>query len=484
MRSLLARWRARPPEKPLRDELLSIERLEERAKALAALHTVDRGSQGDARNVFPRFAENGDVLRRAYLTLAEDVHRGEFVTAAGEWLLDNYHLVAAEIRDVRQNLPRGYYRELPKLAAREQRGHARVYAMAVELIRHSDSRLDRHQLLRFLTSYQTVAPLTIGELWAWPSMLKLALVENLRRLAEEEIAARAARRTADEYVARIDAAGQGRAQPLPPGIQPGVPGAAAAAGARVRAPPVGRPRGGGRPPRRAADGRGARDSRRAPAPGGGPGLCRERHHQPASLLDPRLEPVLRVREPRRERPPARPGGRLLPHGLPQPRPLSPGGRGPGRRHRDGPGPGCAARGGDRASSRRGRPRHARGARRIPPDRQGPRRPRGRRGVPPAPRAATAALRLPPCDGRVPRLDRRRHRRPARGRLRLREPAAPARPGRWRGWPSFSCFRRASSRPRPSRACAPVSRGRGGSPASTSRAACRRARGPWSSCPLS
>ena len=218
--SLLRRWRARPPEKPLRDELLSIERLEERAKALAALHTIDRGSRGDARNVFPRFAENGDVLRRAYLTLAEDVHRGEFVTAAGEWLLDNYHLVAAEIRDVRQNLPRGYYRELPKLAAREQRGHARVYAMAVELIRHSDSRLDRHQLLRFLTSYQTVAPLTIGELWAWPSMLKLALVENLRRLAEEEITARAARRTADEYVARIDAAGQGRAQPLPHGIQP------------------------------------------------------------------------------------------------------------------------------------------------------------------------------------------------------------------------------------------------------------------------
>jgi len=202
-------------EKPLRDELLSIERLEERAHALAARFTVDPSSRRAARSVFPRFDDNARVLRDAYRALADDVHQGEFVTPSGEWLLDNYHLVAGEIRQVRHNLPRGYYRELPKLASREQAGNARVYAIAVELIRHSDSRLDRQQLVRFLESFQTVAPLAIGELWAWPSMLKLALIENLRRLADELLAARAARRAADAYVARIDAAGKGEAPPLP-----------------------------------------------------------------------------------------------------------------------------------------------------------------------------------------------------------------------------------------------------------------------------
>ena len=216
----LWRHRVRTPEKPLRDELLSIERLEERAKALAARLTVDPKLRGSARDVYPRFSDNATVLREAYLTMAEDVHRGEFVTPAAEWLLDNYHLVASEIRDVRQNLPRGYYRELPKLATRELAGDARVYAMAVELIRHSDSRLDRQQLLRFMNSYQTVAPLTIGELWAWPSMLKLALIENLRRLADEVIDARGARAAADDYVAQIDAAGHGRPPPLPREIHP------------------------------------------------------------------------------------------------------------------------------------------------------------------------------------------------------------------------------------------------------------------------
>ncbi|MDH4197463.1 MAG: hypothetical protein OEW05_08665, partial [Candidatus Aminicenantes bacterium] len=196
-----------PAEKPLRDELLSIEKLEERARALAAKFTLDPHPRRAARNVLPRFEDNARVLREAYITMADDVHRGEFVALAVEWLLDNFHLVASEVLDVRRNLPPGYYRELPKLALRELEGHARVYALAEEIIRHSDSRLDRHQLVRFLNSFQVVAPLTIGELWAWPSMLKLALIENLRRLAEEMLEARAAIRAADAYVARVDAAG-------------------------------------------------------------------------------------------------------------------------------------------------------------------------------------------------------------------------------------------------------------------------------------
>jgi cyclic beta-1,2-glucan synthetase len=192
------------PEKPLRDRLLSMERLEERALALAASLTVDPDPRQAARDTFPRFEDNVRVLREAYRTLADDVRTGQFVVAAADWLLDNFHLITAEIVDIRRNLPRTYYRTLPALASREHAGQARIYAIAVELIRHSDSRLSRQQLVQFLNSYQRVAPLTIGELWAWPSMLKLALIENLRRLAEELLSARAARSAADVYVARAD----------------------------------------------------------------------------------------------------------------------------------------------------------------------------------------------------------------------------------------------------------------------------------------
>ncbi len=205
-------------ERPLRDELLSIERLEERALALAASLTVDPNPRHRARDAFPRFEDNVRVLRAAYRTLADDVRTGQFVVPAADWLLDNFHLVSAEISGLRRNLPRTYSRTLPALASREHAGHARVYAIAVELIRHSDSRLDRQQLTQFLNSYQRVAPLTIGELWAWPSMLKLALIENLRRLTEELLAGRAARRDADRYVSGADE--EGGVGTLPAGTDP------------------------------------------------------------------------------------------------------------------------------------------------------------------------------------------------------------------------------------------------------------------------
>ena len=202
-------------EKPFRDELLSSERLEDRALALAAAFTIDPSPRRRARNIFPRFADNARVLRDAYRTLADDVRAGQSITSAAEWLLDNFHLLTSEIRDIRQHLPGAYYRQLPALASREQAGSARIYAMAVELVRHSDSRIDRQQLAVFLNCYQRVAPLTIGELWAWPSMLKLALIENLRRLAAETLQSRQERLNADAYIARVEAEAADAARPLP-----------------------------------------------------------------------------------------------------------------------------------------------------------------------------------------------------------------------------------------------------------------------------
>ena len=207
-------WTSRPlrvgsraAERPLRDALLSIEGLEERALGLAAKFSIDPNPRRRARDTFPRFKDNVRVLRGAYRTLADDVRGGHFVVSAADWFLDNFYLIASEISDVSRNLPRTYSRGLPTVAAREHNGQARIYAIAIELIRHSDSRLEPQQLIRFLNSYQRVAPLTLGELWAWPSMLKLALIENVRRLADELLAARGARGAADAYIATADHAG-------------------------------------------------------------------------------------------------------------------------------------------------------------------------------------------------------------------------------------------------------------------------------------
>jgi cyclic beta-1,2-glucan synthetase len=120
------------------------------------------------------------------------------------------------MREIRHHLPTRYYRELPKLATRERAGTARVYAMAVELLRYSDARLDPKRLERFIVAYQTVTSLSIGELWAWPSMLKLALIEHVRRLSQELIKSRAGRVEADRLFMEFETAKpNGRLPQLP-----------------------------------------------------------------------------------------------------------------------------------------------------------------------------------------------------------------------------------------------------------------------------
>ncbi len=203
---------------PLLGEILSLEALDERATSLAAHLTLARDSRGRGRGVLGRLEENIEWLRHAYVVLADDVHVGEPIAPAAEWLLDNFHLLESEARAVRHDLPPRYYRKLPKLASREHAGTARLYAMARELIRSGDGRLDLERLTRFMKSFQTVAPLTIGELWAWPSILKAALLENLRRLSDGVLLRRQGRRAADEFRARLER--DDRAAPLPKVLDP------------------------------------------------------------------------------------------------------------------------------------------------------------------------------------------------------------------------------------------------------------------------
>ena len=107
-----------------------------------------------------------------------------------------------QVREIRQDLPRKYYLELPKLADGPFQGYPRVYLLARELIAHTAGRIDLETLVDFASAYQRVAPLSIGEIWAIPIMLRLALVEELRRLADGVVAARRSREKARRWQRR------------------------------------------------------------------------------------------------------------------------------------------------------------------------------------------------------------------------------------------------------------------------------------------
>ncbi len=186
----------------IRSELFSIERLEEHAVSLAmaqpvVAHRLSRGS------LVTRLRDNEAELLLAYRDIAATVSAGRVITPAAEWLLDNFHLVEEQIREIRQDLPPSYYRVLPKLAEGPLLGYPRVFGLAWAFVAHTDSRVEPEALRRFVRAYQRVQPLTIGELWAVAITLRIVLVENLRRAASRIVSNRDAREEADAVADRL-----------------------------------------------------------------------------------------------------------------------------------------------------------------------------------------------------------------------------------------------------------------------------------------
>ena len=165
----------------LRSELLSIEQLKRHAVTLAGQHRIDPHKGPD--RLLPRLADNERVLLAAYDLVTLSVTVGQRIVSAEAWLLDNFYIIEQQTGLVRRHLPRGYSRQLPRLAGGPLAGFPRIYELALELISHMDGRVDNDNATHFIAAYQTVAPLKLGELWAFPIMLQLALLENLRRVA-------------------------------------------------------------------------------------------------------------------------------------------------------------------------------------------------------------------------------------------------------------------------------------------------------------
>jgi cyclic beta-1,2-glucan synthetase len=206
-RNLMARQsRLRTNESPLRAELFSSEQLQRHAVTLAQQHELD--PRTGPNRLLLRLADNEQTIVQAYGLMASAESQGGSVPAAGEWLLDNFYLIEQQIRLTRLHLPRTYSRELPRLLTGSAAGFPRVYEIALELITHVDGRVDADNVSHVVRAYQSVTPLTLGELWAVPIMLRLGLIENLRRVSAHIAQRRLDRKLATAWASRLLAAAE------------------------------------------------------------------------------------------------------------------------------------------------------------------------------------------------------------------------------------------------------------------------------------
>ncbi|WP_037007044.1 MULTISPECIES: GH36-type glycosyl hydrolase domain-containing protein [Pseudomonas] len=188
-------------EPALRAELFNLEQMATHGAHLARQHQLSSHTTSDA--LLHRLAENAALLASSCHAMAIAALSNQRATPAAAWLLDNFYLVEEQIRTAQKHLPKGYCRELPGLENGPSRSLPRVYDIALATISHGDGRVDSDNLSRFVTAYQAVTPLTLGELWAIPIMLRLALIENLRSVASQVMVSWTDRNLANDWADRF-----------------------------------------------------------------------------------------------------------------------------------------------------------------------------------------------------------------------------------------------------------------------------------------
>ena len=168
-------------KEPFRSELYSSDQMNRHGNLLARSHKLMTRKSPD--QLLKRLDDNEKTLSEVRNLIAESIASGKNITPAEEWLLDNSYLVDEQVVIAKKHLPKGYSEGLPYLSVGNSSGMPRIYDIALEIISHSDGRVDVKSLSSFIASYQEVTLLTLGELWAIPIMLRLAVIENLRRIA-------------------------------------------------------------------------------------------------------------------------------------------------------------------------------------------------------------------------------------------------------------------------------------------------------------
>lgn len=184
----------------IRDALLTVEELENHAKQIALEHDVSTNNSSLLSFPVPRMNDNYNLILSVYKSLNDDITEKRSVPAAAEWLLDNFYVIEEQVKSIRQDLNKDEYHRLPVLKSGLLKGYTRVYAIAMELVSHSDGQVEEETLLKYLNAYQTHSILFDRELWAIPAMIRLALIENIRNIAQRIKTTRTQWRLADEIV--------------------------------------------------------------------------------------------------------------------------------------------------------------------------------------------------------------------------------------------------------------------------------------------
>ncbi|OQB16078.1 MAG: N,N'-diacetylchitobiose phosphorylase [Firmicutes bacterium ADurb.Bin193] len=151
------------------------------AGQLARYHELSTG-KGSMDYLLGRMTENYRYISATYRRLGDIVSSGHRITGADEWLLDNFYIIEEQTKDLLQNIQKKYFKRLPLIKEGQYSGYPRIFAIALEFVSHTDSTVTQQSIIDFINEYQKTTYLSDMEIWSLSSMLKIALIENIRHL--------------------------------------------------------------------------------------------------------------------------------------------------------------------------------------------------------------------------------------------------------------------------------------------------------------
>lgn len=197
----LKQFEHEPP--PFRSELFDAEQMLQYCRQLAGRHKLIAGQ--DNKVMFRSLSDNKEKINRIHKVLAE-ASSGEDAIELHEWRT-NFYLIEDQLAKARMLLT-ATSRNLPRLQGESAKDYPRIYRIITAFIAHSNAQVDINNLLAFINIYQTISPLQTGELRALQLILKVALIENLVRVAARIAVAKINQGIADSWAIRIAAANE------------------------------------------------------------------------------------------------------------------------------------------------------------------------------------------------------------------------------------------------------------------------------------
>lgn len=164
-------------------EPVTLHELQEEATKLASTLTDVNKSNESNYSLIKSFDKSNKTLHLLHKDITDAEYIEQTIPSSAEWLLDNMYVLEGSIEDVKLNLPKKYCKSLPSLKKGPYAGYPRIYVLAIEFIKNCAGKVTKEAIVAFLESYQVNHPLTSGELWAFPLMLRFRLVEWIEFLA-------------------------------------------------------------------------------------------------------------------------------------------------------------------------------------------------------------------------------------------------------------------------------------------------------------